>query len=81
MNTGNDEDDTEGNETDNEEIKDDGEEITGKEEANVEYKKCNTEEIVQLRRSERVRKQRYKLNSNDIGNDDNDSDEDYRPEE
>ena len=37
--------------------------------------------IMQVRRSERVRKQRYKLNSDDIGDDENDLDEDYIPEE
>ena len=78
--TGNDENDTEGDETDNDETKDDGEEMTGKEEAKIEDKNCNMEEKIQIRRSERVRKQRYKLNSDDIGDDDNKSDEDYIPE-
>ena len=59
----------------------DEEDTVGREEANIENREHNTEEIEQLRRSERVRKQRYKLNSDDIGNDDNDSDEDYIPEE
>ena len=72
-----DEDDADRNEIDDEEIKDDGEEINGKEEANVENKNCNTEGIVQLRRSERVRKQRYELNPDDIGDDDSKSDADY----
>ena len=93
--TGNDENDTEGNETDNNDIRgeetnsisnecmndkkddeDDGEEITSKEEA----KNCNMEEKVQIRRSKRVRKQRYNLHSDDIGNDDDKSDQDYIPE-
>ena len=35
---------------------------------------------VQIRRSERVRKQRYNLHSDDIGNDDDKSDRDYIPD-
>ena len=81
MTTGDEEDDTEGNAKDNEELKNDEENIVGREEANVEDRERDTEEIVQLRRSERVRKQRYQLNQDDIGNDDNEKDEDYIPEE
>ena len=77
MTTGDEEDDTEGNAKDNEELKNDEENIVGREEANVEDRERDTEGIMQLRKSERVRKQRYKLNSDDIGNDDNDSDEDF----
>ena len=75
--TTNEEDDTEGNEEDNEELVNDEEDTVEKEEANIADKECDT---VQLRRSERVRKQRHKLNPDDIGNDENDSDEDYIPE-
>ena len=78
--TTNEEDDTEGNEEDNEELESDEEDTVEKEEANIADKECDTEETVQLRRSERVRKQRHKLNPDDIGNDENDSDEDYIPE-
>ena len=59
---------------------DDGEEITSKAKAKVEDKNCNMEEKVQIRRSERVRKQRYNPHSDDIGNDDDKSDQDYIPE-
>ena len=75
--TTNEEDDTEGNEEDNEELVNDEEDTVEEEEVNIADKECDT---VQLRRSERVRKQRHKLNPDDIGNDENDSDEDYIPE-
>ena len=94
--TGNDENDTEEDETSNNDIrieetdgisnecmsdkKDDGKGIASKEEAKVGDKNCNMEEKVQIRRSERVRKQRYNVHSDDIGNDDNKSDQDYIPE-
>ena len=34
-------------------------------------------EIVHTRRSERIRKQRYNINPDDIGNDDDKTDQDY----
>ena len=76
-NIGNEEDDTEGNKRNNEGLIND---TVEREEANKENREHNTEEIEQLRRSERVRKQRYKVNSYDIGDDKNDLDEDYIPE-
>ena len=75
--TTNEENDSERKDEDDEELENDGENTVENEEANQADKECNT---VQLRRSERVRKQRMKLNPDDIGNDENDSDEDYIPE-
>ena len=79
--TGNEQDDTEGNAKDNNELTIAQEDMIGREEANTENRENDTEELTQLRRSERVRKQRYQLNQDDIGNDDNEKDEDYIPEE
>ena len=66
--------------SDKKDEEDDGEGIASKEEAKVGDKNCNMEEKVHIRRSERVCKQRYNLHSDDIGNDDDKSDQDYIPE-
>ena len=38
-------------------------------------------ENIHIRRSERVRKQRYNINPDDIGNDDDEDDQDYIQED
>ena len=70
--------------TENNNTKDDGEkkpprgqEIAREKEATVGEENPKMEEMIHTRRSERVRRQRYNIHPDDIGNDDDKSDQDY----